>query len=129
MEISTILFLKLTSIGNISISYNNIYLKKESVISASVYSRVCKLFKKKWNIYILIFLPFMLGNIASFFFCKTVMHNQESVYFKMLLKKKMEDWCICWEIWSFLPSFSSTMHYTKKTKITSRICFKSNCIQ
>lgn len=46
MEISTILFLKLTSIGNISISYNNIYLKKESVISASVYSRVCKLLKK-----------------------------------------------------------------------------------
>lgn len=38
---------------------------------------------------ILIFLPSMLGNTASFF-CKTVMHNQESVYFKMLLKKTIE---------------------------------------
>lgn len=129
MEISTILFLKLTSIGNISISYNNIYLKKESVISASVYSRVCKLLKKMKYLYFNISSLYVREYCFLFFFCKTVINNQESVYFKMLLKKKMEDWCICWEIWSFLPSFSSTMHYTKKTKITSRICFKSNCIQ
>lgn len=68
------------------------------------------IFENKLMIYMLIFLLSSAGNIASIYY-KAVMHNQKPVYFKVHLKKTVEDHNMDGFVEIFVLSFLVFLHH------------------